>query len=189
MNNEGLPRLFVWAYRRLAPGWQTWLLAGGLLSVTWVSVQSAEWVPNSSPIGVALFLGALCGAALAASRWRGLLSLVYTLLLGPVLAVQAVGQVLPPLNLVFSLPALKLIDLMNVRLFTFFDRLSGWASLYQSAQPIPDTGLFVGLFCLVAWLAGAWLSWCVRRWRQAVAGLLPLGLLLAVNLNLRGQDV
>jgi transglutaminase-like putative cysteine protease len=180
---------FIWLYRRLSPGWQTWLLAGGLLVIAATSVHGAAWVRDSGPVGAGLFLGALCGAALAASRWRGLISLIYTLLLAPVLAVQAVGQVIPPLSVAFSLPALKLIELMNVRLFAFFERLNGWAALYNSGQAIPDTGLFVLLFALLAWLVGAWLSWCVRRWRQALAGILPLGLLLAVNVNLSGQDL
>ncbi len=182
------PRLFTWIYRRLAPSWVTWLLAGGLLTFVAVSVQGAAWVSNSGPIEVALFLGALLGAGLAATRWRAWLALVYTLLLAPILATQAVGQVIPPPSVAFSLPALRLIDLMNARLFAFFERLNGWLALYNSGQSIPDTGLFVLLFSVVAWLAGAWLSWCLRRWRQALAGMLPLGLLLAVNVNLSGQE-
>ncbi len=183
------PHVLIWLYRRLSPGWQTWLLAGILLAISAASVQGAAWVGDSGPIGVALFLGALCGAALAASRWRGWLALLYTLLLGPVLAAQAVGQVIPPLNIAFSLPALKLIDLMNVRLFALYERLNGWVALNNAGQPIPDTGLFVLLFTVVAWLVGVWLSWCIRRWRLALAGLLPLGLLLAVNVNLSGQEL
>ncbi len=188
MTNAG-PNLAIWLYRRLSPGWQTWLLAGGLLTTAAISVEGAEWVRDSRPIGVALFLGALCGAALAASRWRGWLALIYTFLFTPVLATLAVGEVIPPLNVAFSLPVLKLVDLMNVRLFAFFERLNGWLVLYNSGQSIPDTGLFVLVFTIVAWLVGAWMSWCVRRWRQALAGILPLGLLLAVNVNLSGGDL
>ncbi len=181
--------ILIWLYRRLSPGWQTWLLAGILLAITSASVQQADWVDDSAAIGAALFLGALCGAALASSRWHGWLALLYTLLLAPVLATQAVGQVIPALNVAVSLPALKLVDLMNVRLFAFYERLNGWVALYNAGQPIPDTGLFVLLFTVVAWLVGVWLSWCIRRWRQALAGLLPLGLLLAVNVNLSGQQL
>ncbi len=183
------PHILIWLYRRLSPGWQTWLMAGILLAIAAASVQASAWVGDSAPIGAALFLGALCGAALAASCWRGWLAFLYTLLLAPVLATQAVGQVIPPLDVAFSLPALKLFELMNVRLFAFYERMNGWVSLNAAGQPIPDTGLFVLLFTIVAWLVGAWLSWCIRRWRQALAGLLPLGLLLAVNINLSGQGL
>jgi len=66
--------LVLWLYRRLSPGWQTWLLAAGLLTIAAASVHGAAWVGDSGPIGVAMFLGALCGAALAAppgGRGRG----------------------------------------------------------------------------------------------------------------------
>ena len=142
-------RFYLWLYRGVLHSWITLLLLSGIYLVVAGSVQNARWVPNSDPILLALFLGMLFGACLATARWPGWLALVYTLLLAPVFACQAVGQIIPSLNVAFSLPFLGLVDLMNVRLFSFFDRLSGWVSLYQGSQSIRDTGLFGSLADLV----------------------------------------
>ena len=182
-------RFYLWLYRGVLHSWITLLLLSGIYLVVAGSVQNARWVPNSDPILLALFLGMLFGACLAAARWPGWLALVYTLLLAPVFACQAVGQIIPSLNVAFSLPFLGLVDLMNVRLFSFFDRLSGWVSLYQGSQSIRDTGLFVILVCLLVWPVAAWLTWCMRRWQSLLPGLAPMALLIAVNINLSGQDV
>jgi len=182
-------RFSLWLYRRLLNSWITLLLVSGIYLIVAGSVQNARWVPNSNPILVALFLGMLFGAGLAAARWPGWLALVYTLLLAPVFACQAVGQIVPALNVAFSMPFLGLVDLMNVHLFSFFDRLSGWVSLYQGGQSIQDTGLFVLLACLLVWPVGVWLTWCMRRWQSLLPGLAPMALLIAVNINLSGQDV
>jgi hypothetical protein len=190
-------RFFLWLYRRLRLGWISLLLLGGIYLVAAGSLETAHWVPDSDPILSALLLGMVSGACLAAARlprnarrgWPGWAALAYTLLLAPAFICQAMGQIVPPFEVVLSLPIFGLIDLMNVRLFAFFARLSGWAALYQGGQTIQDTGLFVILASLLAWLAGAWLTWCAGRWQAVLVGLLPLAVVLAVNVNLSGQDV
>jgi transglutaminase-like putative cysteine protease len=182
-------RFFAWIFRFLRRSWLSLLLLGGIYTVTAGSLGQARWVPNSDPILAALALGMIVGAALASTRWRAWLALVYTLLLAPLLTCQAVGQIVPPLDVTFSQPFLALVDLMNVRLFAFFARLGGWLALYQGGQSIQDTGLFVILACLLVWLTGAWLTWCALRWQAVLWGMLPLAIVMAVNVNLSGQDV
>jgi hypothetical protein len=184
-----IPRFFGWLYRKLSPSWISLGLVVGLCGFVSASVDAAGWVRDGSAIGTALFLGAILGAWLAASRWSGWLALLYTPLMGLAFAAQAVGQVLPSGLAITNLPLLELLQLMNVRLFALFDRLSSWETLYRSGKSIGDTGLFVFVFCLLAWLSAAWLGWCVRRRRQALLGLLPTGLLLALNVDLSGQDL
>ena len=182
-------RFFLWIIRRMGSGWINLLLVGGIYVTVAGSVEIAHWVYDSQPIQTALFLGMVFGGLLGATRWPGWLALLYSLLLAPAYACQAIGQVVPSLPIVFSQPFLGLVNLMNLRAFAFTARLDGWVSLYQGGGSIQDTGLFVILFCLLAWLAGAWLGWCVRRWQAALPGLLPVALLMAVNVNLSGQDV
>ena len=182
-------RFYRWVYRKLRGSWISLLLLSGVYLVTAGSLEKARWVPDSGPILTALLLSMVAGAALAASRWPGWFALVYTLLLGPLLACQAVGQIVPSLDIIFSQSFFSLLDLMNVRLFSFFARLGGWSALYQDGQTIQDTGLFVLLACLLVWLVGAWLTWCIQRKQAVLGGLLPLAVVVAVNVNLSGQDV
>jgi transglutaminase-like putative cysteine protease len=182
-------RFFPWVYRKLRLGWISLLLLSGVYLVTAVSLEQAHWVPDSHPILTALLLGMVVGAALAAARWPVWFALGYSLVLGPLLICQAVGQIVPALDIVFSQPLFLLVDLMNERLFAFFARLGGWVALYQGGQTIQDTGLFVLLACLLVWLAGAWLTGCILRRQFVLGGLLPLAVLVAVNVNLSGQDV
>jgi len=184
-----IPRFFAWLYRTLSPGWISLVLVVGLCGFVSASVDFSGWVRDSVPIGTALFFGAALGAFLAMSHWSGWLALLYTPLLALAFTAQAVGQILPSASAVATLPLLDLLQLMNVRLYALFDRLNSWAALYRTGKTIADTGLFVFLFCLLAWLSAAWLSWCVRRRRQALLGLLPMGLLLGLNVDLSGQDL
>jgi transglutaminase-like putative cysteine protease len=182
-------RFFLWVYRKLQRGWLSLLLLSGMYLASAGSLDKAHWVPNSDPILMALALGMIVGAALAATRWRGWAALAYTLVIGPLLICQAVGQIVPSLDIVFSQSFPGLVDLMNVRLFAFFARTGGWAALYTGGQTIQDTGLFVLLACLLVWLAGAWLTWCTERRQAVLGGLLPLAMVTAVNVNLAGEDV
>ena len=145
-------RFFLWLYRKLQRGWLSLLLLGGVYLVSAGSLEKAHWVPNSDPILTALALGMILGAALAATRWRGWAALVYTLLLGPLLICQAVGQIVPSLDIVFSQSFLGLVDLMNVRLFAFFARTGGWAALYRAGRPSRIPG------CSCCWPA-CWCGW------------------------------
>ena len=181
-------RALLWTYRRLSAGWLTWALGLSLLAVVSWSIDLAAWVPDASPVTFNLFAGALFGACLAISRWRGRWAAAYLLITGAAFTLQAVGKVVPPLVVLSGMPVLDQINLMNVRLFALFDRMAGWAALYQGGESIKDTGLFLVIFGLLAWASGAWLSWCLRRTRLALSGLLPCGLLLALNVHFGGQD-
>ena len=59
--------------------------------------------------------------------------------------------------------------------------------ILRAGGTINDTGLFVLVFSLLGWNAAVWLAWWVVRRRQAIVGLLPLSLLLAVNVHLSQQ--
>ena len=45
-----------------------------------------------------------------------------------------------------------------------------------------DTSFFLVLICLLMWITGGWLSWCVLRWRKPMLGLIPGAAAFATNL-------
>ena len=181
-------RFLHWSMRQVTPGWLTGLLGMAALFILAWSIQDAAWVPDSSPISFNLFAGAFVGLCLALTRWGGGWAALYTTLLGVAFTLQDLGRIVPPLGVIFATPPLALVELMNVRLFAMLQRMGGWLSLYQSGETIHDTGLFLLLFALLGWLTGAWLSWCLRRTRRALAGVFPAGLLLGANVNFSAQD-
>src|SRR5207249_12169348 len=44
------------------------------------------------------------------------------------------------------------------------------------------------LICLLMWITGAWLSWCVLRWRKPMLGLIPGAAEFATNVLNVPQD-
>jgi hypothetical protein len=159
------------------------------------SLSESEWVERglrAAPVN-GLWLGLACGLALAASRFRGQGALAYSLFVSIAIAGESIGHVLPSPAILFtdlqSLIATPPTRDMHVRLLTLFDRMSGWATAYAGGEAIQDAGLFVFVLVLVLWNAGAWLAWCVFRRRRTLAGLWPLGALLAVNVHLSDQPV
>ncbi len=176
---------FLW--RRLRPRWISILLVAVITATLTFSLSAAGWVRGNDVHVSGLWLGVLCGTALAASRFRGRAALGYSLALSVAAAGQIAGRVVRPIEVLQSLPLADLIWNTHLRLLTLFDRVAGWGALFFSGQSIHDTGLFVFLLVLIVWNTSAWLAWCVARRRQALAGLLPSGFLLALNTHLSGQ--
>ena len=50
----------------------------------------------------------------------------------------------------------------------------------RAAATTPRSTSF--LICLLMWITGAWLSWCVLRWRKPMLGLIPGAAAFATNL-------
>ncbi|MGH2522522.1 MAG: hypothetical protein ACRDH2_08460, partial [Anaerolineales bacterium] len=167
----------------------TVVLVMTLLWIVGASLREARWVNDDATYSYALWLGGACGAALAASRFRGRVALAYSLVLSLLTSGGLVGRVLPSIELLLSLPADELIWGIHVRTFTLLDRVSGWGSTLMRGEVIRDTGLFLLLTGVIVWNASAWLTWCVARRGGALAGLLPLGFLLALNVHLSTQPV
>jgi transglutaminase-like putative cysteine protease len=170
----------------LRPPWTALLLMAVMIGSLTFSLREANWVSGNSVYIIGLWLGALCGTALAVSRFRGRTALAYSLVLSLAAAGQIVGRVVPSLDVVRSLSFADLIWAAHLRLATLFARLTGWGAAFIGGGTLTDTGLFVFLAMVIGWSASAWLAWCVAR-RRALEGLLPLGFLLALNVHLSGQ--
>jgi len=148
--------LWVWLFGNPPGGWPwSWAMAALLALIIGGSTATAGWVPGLDLVGGVALLGVLVG---------GLLALVRRLHWGIAL----------PLLLLLGLPvAVWRVGFAEVRFGAV-------------AAATGDTGhagglllLFVGL---LLWATGAWLAWCVLRWRQPLLGLVPGVALFATNL-------
>lgn len=179
---------------RALTGWMRANLPTLLLSLTPLlmlsgAVASAEWVKDSSAIHSLLIWGWLLGWLLARSRWPGWAAALYGLTIATAIVVVTLGEVLPPLGEILRTPYSPLVEGMRLRLVTFVLRAGGWVQTLQAGGTVRDTGLFLALLALVGWSAAAWMMWWLVRRKQALPGVLPVALLMAVNVHLSRQMI
>lgn len=172
----------------LRPRWIPLALIGVILLAVTGSLYQAAWVQDASPLVNALWLGAICGGLVSGSQFRGPAAAAYSLAVSLAVMLQSLGRIVPPLSL-FPTPApFDQLWLMHIRLLTLFDRVGGWYGDWTGGKPVTDTGLFVLLAGLLLWNSAAWLVWSFARRHQALSAVLPCGLLLALNTQLRAQS-
>ena len=161
-------------------------LVVGIASIAALNVSAAKW--TADPVGYvpAIWLGLLCGVLLGLSRWRGGWAIAYSLALSLVATFESAARVLPSLAMLAQ-PIRELAWGIHVRLLTGGDRMAGWITASLAGQPIQDTGLFIFLLAVMVWNALAWLAWGLARGGRVLAGVLPVGVLLAINTHLSDQ--
>jgi len=172
----------------LAPG-QVWgrarsSMGGGLLWSTLIvflltyaiasSTATAGWVSGVQVIPLIALAGALLLAVLAVSPvpWPAALGL--GLVLGPIAALVAAGPVLHaahPLD-----PGLIGAGGFSLRI------VSVWWGRLVDGEAANDPSVYLVLISWLMWVTGAWLSWCVLRWRKPMLGLIPGAAAFATNL-------
>src|SRR5437879_8966208 len=57
-----------------------------------------------------------------------------------------------------------------------------WWSRINDGSASSDPSFYLFLICLLMWVTGAWLSWCVLRWRKPMLGLIPGAAAFATNI-------
>ena len=60
--------------------------------------------------------------------------------------------------------------------------LTVWWSRIADGSASSDPSFYLFLICVLMWVTGAWLSWCVLRWRKPMLGLIPGAAAFATNL-------
>ena len=147
------------------------------------AVDAAEWVEGVFVLPGMLF-ALLLGVLLARSRFSGRFAFAYLALVVFAIAIEQVGYVLPVgQGLGFG----DWVWTLHLRSLTWLARASGWLASIAAGETVQDTGLFVFLLSLLTWGLSAWLAWSRLRRQQSLAAVLPLAVVLAANLNLRGQ--
>ena len=92
-----IARLWVRLSAFLLSALPTLVLTIGLVGMLSYSVDQAGWVKDSRPISNLMISGLIIGWLLAASRLRGWLALLYSLLIGMAGVIQELAQVSPEL--------------------------------------------------------------------------------------------
>ncbi|HZY43872.1 MAG TPA: transglutaminaseTgpA domain-containing protein [Anaerolineae bacterium] len=174
------------AWNQIRQGWITVLLVG-VVVVSWLQViASADWLRDTNVLVSAAICGVLYGLLLASSRFRGRTALIIDLVTALGFALLVAGRVLPEMKLLTAQPFEKTIWLMNARTFTLLEALRDDAQ-WLVTNYFPSTRLFLFLNVFAVWTAAAWLMWCVARRKRALAGVLPIALLIAYYTGL-GKD-
>lgn len=141
-----------------------WLLSAGMaLLLVYAIAGSAVaggWVPGSRAIlPVAMSAAVLMGGLALVRRLPWPVPLAAGLLAAPLAAYAASARVIAAAHPGDPGPSLALARL--------------WAARVADGQAVTDTAFFLYLMCLLFWIVGAWLAWCVLRWRQPLLGLVP----------------
>ena len=183
--------------RRPAEGWLLWLLALMTILLVAVGAGAAGWVPH-----LGLLLSAAMTAAYVAAFWLsrfarsraaasdrrrrlpGWLAAAILALLGALVVALLAGWREAP-QVPASIPRLvHPVAHAVLAVGEMATRLAQWANDVRTAGRAAHAdadAVFRWLLGMVAWAAAAWAAWWLYARRQAVAALLPAGLLLAAN--------
>lgn len=130
------------------------------------STVAADWVPGTDIAPLIAIAGALLMGVLAVTPLPWWWCVSVGMALGPVVA----GLLTAP-----AFRTMHPLDPSGLALIqTWIGRLQDGSAFAQS-----DFVLFV--IAWLMWVTGAWLSWCVLRWRQPLTGLIPGAAAFATN--------
>lgn len=175
--------------RLLKSSWTTLLLVFCLSALLIASLNQAGWVADNTPLIESFLLGIGLGWLLARSRFPGWFTMLYALLISAAIIWQGLAHILPSLGDLLSLTPGEIIAGMNLRAVAFSLRVTGWVEVLRSGKNIQDSGLFSLFLGFILGLCGIWLVWSLARKRAGLNGLLPLGILLALNVYYSRQSV
>jgi transglutaminase-like putative cysteine protease len=146
-------------------GWSA-LLIVLLTLVIARSTATAGWVDGIDVVTFVALGGALVMGVLALSPLPWGAGLGAGLIAGPIVAAVAAGP---------ALRALHPEDALSPGL------ASTWWSRLSDGSAGNDPSFYLFMICLLMWVTGGWLSWCVLKWRRPMLGLVPGAAAFATN--------
>ena len=170
------PREMFWErVRESVGGGRFWTALLVLLITLTVSRSTAtvHWVDGIDVITPLALFGALLMGALAVLPVREPVALAVGFVLAPVVAVAASWQ---------QIHARYPTDVIGPQL------LGVWWHRLTDGVAASDPSFYLVLICLLMWITGAWLAWCVLRWRKPMLGLIPGAAAFATNVLNVPQD-
>src|SRR6202521_5555974 len=172
-----LARGQLWGRARTSMGGGVMWSAVLVLLLTYAiasSTATAGWVSGIEVIPLVALGGALLMVALAVLPVPWPAGLGLGMILGPVVALIAAG---PALHAAHPFdPALVGAGGLSLRI------VSVWWGRLTDGEAANDPSFYLFLICWLMWVTGAWLSWCVLRWRKPMLGLIPGAAAFATNL-------
>jgi hypothetical protein len=170
-----------WIGRRFQPaeGWLSVFLILTITSLVLSQVSVTNWVPEGTIVWIAL-LGLLLALILAKRPLGWLPAWLILLAYGLVLTTLWLARLFPSLDtLVAGWSPIAGHIRQNWGLF--LDRFSGWLTAVFDGGSSRETIVFAFGLGLIAWLLASYATWSTFRQRRPLAGLMALGLALAVN--------
>lgn len=159
------------------------LLVGLALSMVY-AIESADWVDDNRSIELAITIGMFLGGLLVSTRWKGLFAGLYAFVTGLLFTSQVVGNIIPTFAVLLSNPFIQTLETVRINVVEFSLRVSGWVNTVAAGGSVNDTGLFLIVFSVLGWILSVYLVWWSIRRHQALVGVLPIGILMAVNAHL-----
>jgi len=170
------PQALIWERVRDAIGggrfWSAVLVV--LLTFTVArSTSTVRWVDGIDAIVWVALAGALVLGVLAVLPVREPISLGIGLVLAPAAAFAGAWP---------QIHARHSGDVIGPQI------VSAWWDRITTGAAASDPSFYLVLICLLMWITGAWLSWCVLRWRKPMLGLIPGAAAFATNVLNVPQD-
>jgi transglutaminase-like putative cysteine protease len=137
------------------------------------STATVRWVDGIDVIVVIALAGALLMSALALSPLRDSVGLAIGLVLSPTVAFAGAWP---------QIHARHPTDAGGLGL------IGVWWQRISDGSAGQDPSFYLVLICLLMWVTGAWLAWCVLRWRKPMLGLIPGAAAFATNVLNFPQD-
>ena len=163
------PQARLWdRIRETMDGGRFWSVVLVLLLTLTVarSTATVHWVDGIDIITWVALAGAILMGLFAILPVREPISLAIAFLLAPVVAFAASWP---------QVHARHPTDVIGPQL------ISLWWKRINSGDAGSDTSFYLILICLLMWVTGAWLAWCVLRWRKPMLGLIPGAAAFATN--------
>jgi len=170
------PQALLWdRVRESVGGGRFWSAALVILLTITVarSTATVRWVDDIDVILWVALAGAIVMGVLALLPIREPISLGIGLLLAPVVAIAAAWPLVHARH-----PG----DVIGPQL------IGVWWDRITTGVAGSDPSFYLLLICLLMWITGAWLSWCVLRWRKPMLGLIPGAAAFATNVLNVPQD-
>ena len=199
----------VFRFFRLENGWlvPTILLALILLPV--FSFNDAGWVDRTQEILPVVLLGALLGVIVGKSRLHRLIALPFGVLAGAGILYVWFGELIPPLRMISSRlsafpdwfgrwwqnqpvgvnPLQPLVKEIVDRNGLMAGRLWDWVVVGTEGGYSSDNFVFFFLLALLMCTVAFYTGWCLYRYRNALIGVMPIGITLVVNTFLSNRGM
>ena len=129
------------------------------------STATAGWVSGVQVIPLVAVGAAVLMAVLAVLPLPWPAGLGLGMILGPIVALIAAGPMLHaahPLDPSLVGPAGLSLKIVSI-----------WWGRLTDGEAANDPSFYLFLISWLMWVTGAWLSWCVLRWRKPMLGLIP----------------
>lgn len=137
------------------------------------STAAVRWVDGIDVITFVALGGAVVMGTLALTPIRDALALGVGLAVSPVVAFAGAWQ---------QIHVHHPTDTLGPQF------VATWWQRLNDGSAAQDPTFYLVLICLLMWVAGAWLAWCVLRWRKPMLGLIPGAAAFATNILNVPQD-